>query len=509
MNIAAILLVSVATGFLGYLSRAYLGKIRLRSSEAQAQRIIQDAKREAEAKRKEVLLEAKDQLLQEKNLLEKEMRERRQEIANIEKRYMQKEENLDVKVNQVEKREKEIENRESDVAEKETELTKEFERYLKELERISGLTQDQAKAQLMKSLEDNARFEALKVVNKIEEEARRSADKKAKDIVIQSIQRNVTEFTAENTVTAVTLPSDDMKGRIIGREGRNIRTLESLTGVDMIIDDTPEVVVISGYDPVRREIARLALERLIQNGRIHPARIEEVVEKVKLELEESMVDEGEKYAFELGIPGLSRDTLLHVGKLKYRTSYGQNVLSHSIEVANIAAIMAGELKLDVQTAKRAGLLHDIGKVAVVEGEGSHALIGADMAKKYGENEKVINIIASHHNDKEPESFEALVIQVADAISASRPGARRESLENYIKRLEDLENIATSFKGVEKCFAIQAGREIRVLVANDVVSDEKAQMLAREVAARIENELKYPGIVRVTVIRETRAVEFAK
>jgi len=277
----------------------------------------------------------------------------------------------------------------------------------------------------------------------------------------------------------------------------------------MIIDDTPEVVVISGYDPVRREIARLALERLIQNGRIHPARIEEVVEKVKLELEESMVDEGEKYAFELGIPGLSRDALLHVGKLKYRTSYGQNVLSHSIEVANIAAIMAGELKLDVQVAKRAGLLHDIGKVAVVEGEGSHALIGADMAKKYGESEKVVNIIASHHNDKEPESFEALIIQVADAISASRPGARRESLENYVKRLEDLENIATSFKGVEKCFAIQAGREIRVLVSNDLVSDERAQILAREVAGRIENELKYPGIVRVTVIRETRAVEFAK
>ncbi|HPM35444.1 MAG TPA: Rnase Y domain-containing protein, partial [Spirochaetota bacterium] len=302
MNIGIILLVSVATGVVGYMARSYLGKIRLRSSEAQAQRIIQDAKREAEAKRKELLLEAKDQLLQEKNLLEKEMRERRQEITNIEKRYMQKEENLDAKVNQVEKREKEIEVRESDVSEKEAELTKEFERYLKELERISGLTQDQAKAQLMKSLEDNARFEALKIVNKIEEEARRSADKKAKDIVIQSIQRNVTEFTSENTVTAVTLPSDDMKGRIIGREGRNIRTLESLTGVDMIIDDTPEVVVISGYDPVRREIARLALERLIQNGRIHPARIEEVVEKVKLELEESMVDEGEKYAFELGIP---------------------------------------------------------------------------------------------------------------------------------------------------------------------------------------------------------------
>jgi ribonuclease Y len=509
MNIGIILLVSVATGVVGYMARSYLGKIRLRSSEAQAQRIIQDAKREAEAKRKELLLEAKDQLLQEKNLLEKEMRERRQEIANIEKRYMQKEENLDAKVNQVEKREKEIEIRESDVTEKEAELTKEFERYLKELERISGLTQDQAKAQLIKSLEDNARFEALKIVNKIEEEARRSADKKAKDIVIQSIQRNVTEFTSENTVTAVTLPSDDMKGRIIGREGRNIRTLESLTGVDMIIDDTPEVVVISGYDPVRREIARLALERLIQNGRIHPARIEEVVEKVKLELEESMVDEGEKYAFELGIPGLSRDALLHVGKLKYRTSYGQNVLSHSIEVANIAAIMAGELKLDVQVAKRAGLLHDIGKVAVVEGEGSHALIGADMAKKYGESEKVVNIIASHHNDKEPESFEALIIQVADAISASRPGARRESLENYVKRLEDLENIATSFKGVEKCFAIQAGREIRVLVSNDLVSDERAQILAREVAGRIENELKYPGIVRVTVIRETRAVEFAK
>jgi ribonucrease Y len=509
MQIGIFLLVAAASIAAGYVIRSYLGRIRLRSSEAQSQRIIQDAKREAEAKRRELLLEAKDQLLQEKNAFEKESRERRQEIANIERRYMQKEEQIDSKASQIEKKEKEVEGREAVVAEKETALTREFERYVQELERISGLTQEQAKTMMMKSLEDQVRFEALKLSNKIEEESRRTADKKAREMVIQAIQRNVTEFTAESTVTAVTLPSDDMKGRIIGREGRNIRTLENLTGVDMIIDDTPEVVVISGFDPVRREIARLALERLIQNGRIHPARIEEVVEKVKGELEESMLDEGEKHAFELGIPGLSREALLHVGKLKYRTSYGQNVLHHSIEVANIAALLAGELKLDVALAKRAGLLHDIGKVAVVEGEGAHAITGADMAKKYGENDKVVNIIASHHNDREPESLEALIIQIADAISASRPGARRESLENYLKRLDDLEKIATSFKGVDKCFAIQAGREIRVLVSHDLVSDEKAQMLAREIAGRIENELKYPGIVRVTVIRETRAVEFAK
>ncbi|MGL4370550.1 MAG: ribonuclease Y, partial [Spirochaetota bacterium] len=500
MSIVSFLLILAVpvAGAAGYAVRAYMGKVKLSSAEAQSQRIIQDSIRDAENKRRELLLEAKDQLIKEKNQFEKEQRERRIELQGIEKRILGKEELIDQRIGLIEKREKDVEFRENENRVKEEELKKSFERYRQELERIAGLSQQEAKSMLLKELEDDVRFESIKLINKIEEEAKRTADKKAKEVVMAAIQRNATEFTSESTVTTVSLPSDDMKGRIIGREGRNIRTLENLTGVDMIIDDTPEVVVISGYDPIRREIARLSLERLIQNGRIHPARIEEVVEKVSTELEENILDEGEKRAFELGIPGLSRDALYHIGKLKFRTSYGQSVLSHSIEVANLAAIMAGELKLDVNLAKRAGLLHDIGKGSVVEGEGAHAIVGADMAKKFGENERVCNIIASHHNDKEPDSFEAVLIQVADAISASRPGARRESLDNYLKRLDDLEKIASGFKGVEKCFAIQAGREIRVMVSNDQVSDERATVLAREIAQKIESELKYPGIVRVTL-----------
>jgi ribonuclease Y len=503
-----LLIVAIPVGAVGgFAIRAYLGRIKLSSAEAQSHRIVQDAVREAETKRKELLIEAKDQLIKEKNMLEKEMRERRGELQNIERRILQKEENIDRKTEQLAKTEKDLVIREQSNAEKEEELKNEFERYRKELERISGLSKEEAKTLLLKDLEDEVRFQSVKLIHKIEEEAKRTADKKAKEIVLSAIQRNATEYTSESTVTTVSLPSDDMKGRIIGREGRNIRTLENLTGVDMIIDDTPEVVVISGFDPIRRDIARISLERLIQNGRIHPARIEEIVEKVTHEVEESILDEGEKYAFELGIPGLSKDALYHVGKLRYRSSYGQNVLAHSIEVANLAGIMAGELKLDIQLAKRGGFLHDIGKGSIVEGEGAHAIVGAEMAKKFGEDDKIVNMIASHHNDKEPATLEAVLIQIADAISASRPGARRESLENYLKRLESLENIAMSFKGVEKCFAIQAGREIRVLVSNEMINDEKAELLAREIASKIESELKYPGIVRVTVIRETRIIDY--
>jgi len=511
MNAGTILLIAAlpVTGIAGYAIRAYLGKIKLNSAESQSHRIVQDAIKDAEAKRKELLIEAKDQLLKEKNIFEKEMRERRGELQNIERRILQKEENLDSRTQEFAKQEKVLQLRERENQEKEEELRSEFEKHRKELERISGLTSEEAKQLLLKNLENEVRFESIKLINKIEEEARRTADKKAKEIVLAAVQRSASEYTSESTITTVSLPSDDMKGRIIGREGRNIRTLENLTGVDMIIDDTPEVVVISGFDPVRREVARLSLERLIQNGRIHPARIEEVVEKVTGELEESMLDEGEKAAFELGIPGISKDALYQIGKLKYRSSYGQNVISHSKEVANIAGIMAGELKLDVLLAKRAGLLHDIGKGSIVEGEGAHAIVGAEMAKKYGEDDKVVNIIASHHNDREPQTFEAILVQVADAISASRPGARRESLETYLKRLENLENIASTFKGVDKCYAIQAGREIRVMVSNELVNDDKAQILAREIAEKIESELKYPGIVRVTVIRETRIVDYAK
>jgi ribonucrease Y len=511
MNVGTILLIAAlpVTGIAGYAIRAYLGKIKLNSAEFQSHRIVQDAIKDAESKRKELLIETKDQLLKEKNIFEKEMRERRVELQNIERRILQKEENLDNRTQELEKQEKVLQLRERENQEKEEELRREFENHRKELERISGLTSEEAKDLLLKNLENEVRFESIKLINKIDEEARRTADKKAKEIVLTAIQRSASEYTSESTITTVSLPSDDMKGRIIGREGRNIRTLENLTGVDMIIDDTPEVVVISGFDPVRREIARLSLERLIQNGRIHPARIEEVVEKVTEELEESMLDEGERGAFELGIPGISKDALYQIGKLKYRSSYGQSVLSHSKEVANIAGIMAGELKLNVQLAKRAGLLHDIGKGSIVEGEGAHAIVGAEMAKKFGEDDKVVNIIASHHNDREPQTFEAILIQVADAISASRPGARRESLDTYLKRLENLENIASTFKGVDKCYAIQAGREIRVMVSNELVNDEKAQILAREIAEKIESELKYPGIVRVTVIRETRIVDYAK
>ncbi len=511
MIITTILLIIALplAAIIGYALRAYLGKIKLTSAESQSQRIIQDAIRDAEARRKELLLETKDQLLKEKNQFEKETRERRQELQAIERRLLQKEESLDKKLEHLEKQEKIVQLKEQENQEKEEELRREFEKHKKELERIAGMTTEEAKNLLMKNLENQVRFDSIKVINKIEEEARRTADKKAREIILAAIQRSASDYTSEATITTVSLPSDDMKGRIIGREGRNIRTLESLVGVDMIIDDTPEVVVISCFDPVRREIARLSLERLIQNGRIHPARIEEVVEKVTAELNDNMLEDGEKAAFELGIPGLSKDALYHIGKLKYRSSYGQNVLSHSKEVANLAGIMAGELGLDVMLAKRAGLLHDIGKGSMAEGEGAHAIVGAEMAKKFGETPKVTGIIAAHHNDKEHECFESVLVQAADAISASRPGARRESLDTYLKRLDNLEKIALSYKGVEKCYAIQAGREIRVIVSNELVSDEKAAVLAREIAEKIESELKYPGIVRVIVIRETRIIDYAK
>ncbi len=511
MNFKTILLILAlpVIGILGYVLKAYLGKIKLTSAETKSQKIIEEALKEAEAKRKELLIEAKDQILRERNLFEKEIRDRRQEIQNLEKKYSQREDSLDKREEQVKRKEKILQLREQENQEREEELRREFDRHRKELERISNLTTKEARKLLLNSLENEIKYDAQKLINKIEEEAKITAEKKAKEIVLSAIQRSASDFTSETTITTVTLPSDDMKGRIIGREGRNIRTLENLVGVDMIIDDTPEVVVISGFDPVRREIAKLSLERLIQDGRIHPAIIEEVVKKITNEIEKNIFEEGEKAAFELGIPGLSKDALFSLGKLKYRSSYGQNVLSHSREVANLAGIMAGEIGLDIQIAKRAGLLHDIGKGLDAEGEGAHAVVGAEMARKYGENKQIENIIASHHNDKEPESFEAILIQVADTISASRPGARRESINTYIKRLENLESIASSFKGVEKCFAIQAGREIRIMVENQIVNDEKAQVLARDIAKKIESELKYPGIVKVTVIRETRIIDYAR
>jgi ribonucrease Y len=511
MDIKTVLLILAlpVIGTFGYFIKAYIGKIKLTSAETRSQKIIEEAIRDAEAKRKELLIETKDQLLRERNLFEKEVRDRRQELQNTEKKFSQKEEAIEKREEQTKRKEKILSLREQENQEREEELHKEFERHRKELERISNLTSKEAKKLLLASLENEIKFDAQKLINKIEEETKITAERKAREIVLSAIQRSASDFTSESTITTVTLPSDDMKGRIIGREGRNIRTLENLTGVDMIIDDTPEVVVISGFDPVRREIAKLSLERLIQDGRIHPAIIEEVVKKITSEIEKNMLEEGERAAFELGIPGLSRDALFALGKLKYRTSYGQNVLSHSREVANLAGIMASEMGLDVQIAKRSGLLHDIGKGQDAEGEGAHAIVGAEMARKFGENKQIENIIGSHHNDKEPESFEAILIQVADTISASRPGARRESINTYIKRLENLEAIASGFKGVEKCFAIQAGREIRVMVENQVVNDEKAEVMARDIAKKIESELKYPGIVKVTLIRETRIIDYAR
>ena len=508
LNIILIVALPVAA-VIGYSIRSYLGKIKLNSVEAKSARLLKEIEKEAESKKKEILIDGKDQLLKEKNLFEKEMRESKQELKSLERKITQKEEEAATRQEQVKKQEKILQIKEQENKERENELRREFNRHKAELERISGLTAEEAKSLLLRNLENEIKLESTKLITKIEEEAKRSADKKAKEIIMTAIQRNASDYTSEATVTTVSLPSDEMKGRIIGREGRNIRTLENLTGVDMIVDDTPETVIISGFDPVKREIARLSLESLIQNGRIHPTRIEEVVEKTSKQIEEVILEEGEKAAYDLGIPGISKDALASIGKLKFRTSYGQDVLAHSIEVSKLAGLMAGELGLDVKLAKRAGLLHDIGKGNITEGEGAHAMLGADMAKKFGESLKCVNAIASHHNDCEPESFEAVLVQVADAISASRPGARRESLTTYLKRLEDLENIAKSFKGITKSYAIQAGRELRVLVDNESIDDAKAQKMARDIALKIEAELKYPGIVRVTVIRETRIIDYAK
>ncbi len=499
-------IVGVLAGF--FLSYAY-AKSNYTSLEQKAKEIIDNAKKEAENIKREKLAEAKEKIYRERKELEREFRDRKRELQALEKRLSHREENIDKRITILERRERNLEWREREIKKKEEELDKEFENYRKELERIAGLTVEEARNLLLKKVEHDAKFEAQKLINKIEEEARRTADRKAKEILISAMQRLAPEVVQESTITTIPLPSDEMKGRIIGREGRNIRTLELLTGVDIIIDDTPEIVVISSFDPVRREIARLALERLIADGRIHPARIEEVVEKVKRDFDRMIIEEGEKAAFELNIQGLTEEELAYIGILKYRTSYGQNVLEHSKEVAYICGILAAELGLDVERTKRAGLLHDIGKGNITEKEGAHALIGAEMARRAGEDPMVVNMIAAHHYDKDPESLEAIIVQIADAISASRPGSRKETLDAYIKRLEHIEGIAKQFSGVEKAYSIQAGRELRVIVSSDEVSDEEMETLARGIAKRIESELKYPGIIKVTVIREKRIVEYAK
>ncbi|MDR2029500.1 MAG: ribonuclease Y [Treponema sp.] len=494
---------------LGWTIRWLYARFQLTASEQRAERIKQDAIKEAEAKKKEILLEAKEQVIRDRNQQERETRERRAELQRYERRVLQKEETIDKKTIQIEKTEQILAEKERSFQERDLALGKEEERYRAELERISGLTVEEAKALIIRDLENEARHDAQGLINKIEQEANLSAEKKARDVLVATIQRVATEITGEVTVATVTLPNDEMKGRIIGREGRNIRALETLTGVDIIIDDTPEAVVISCFDPVRREIAKTALERLITDGRIHPARIEEIVTKVSKDISQKIFEEGEKVLFDLGIHNINQEAIRVLGRLYFRTSYGQNVLAHSKEVAIIAGILAAEIGANRELAKRGALLHDIGKGIESDSDLNHAEIGMDMARKMGEDPRIINAIGSHHNDMEPSCIESVLVQIADAISAARPGARRETLDNYVKRLENLENIAEGFTGVEKAFAIQAGRELRIIVNNEAVNDDQSKDLAKQIAKKIENDLRYPGRIKVTIIRETRIIEYAR
>ena len=494
---------------LGWIIRWLYAKFQLTASEQEASRIKKDAIKEAEAKKKDILLEAKEQVIRDRTQQEKETRERRVELQRYERRVLQKEEIIEKKTGQIEKTEQTLAAREKRIQEREDALDQEEARYRAELERISGLSAQEAKAIIIRNLESEARHDAQGLVNKIEQEATLSAEKRAREILVAAIQRVSTDVTGEVSVTTVPLPNDEMKGRIIGREGRNIRTLETLTGVDIIIDDTPEAVVISCFDPVRREIAKEALARLIVDGRIHPARIEEIVTKVTKDVSQKIFEEGEKVLFDLGIHNIKHETIRALGRLYFRTSYGQNVLYHSKEVAVLAGILAAEIGVNRDLAKRAALLHDIGKGVESASDLNHAELGMDMARKMGEDPRVLNAIGSHHNDLEPSCIESVLVQIADAISAARPGARRETLDNYIKRLENLENIASGFVGVEKTFAIQAGRELRIIVNNDALNDEQSRELAKQIAKKIENDLRYPGRIKVTIIRETRIIEYAR
>ena len=508
-NIVWFILLPVVGIVLGWIIRWVYARFQLTSSEQKAERVRQEARREAEAEKKEILLNAKDELIRERNQQEKENRERRADVQRYEAKVNKKEELLDQRAADLEKSEKELADEKLAVIKKEEELVKQEEKYRSELEHISGLSAQEAKDLIIKNLENEARHDAQAMINKIEQEAQLTAEKKAKDILITTIQRIAPETTSDITVTTVSLPSDEMKGRIIGREGRNIRTLETLTGVDIIIDDTPEAVVISCFDPVRKEIAKQSLERLISDGRIHPARIEEIVQKVTHEIQNKIYEEGEKALFDLGIHNMPTEGVRALGRLYFRTSYGQNVLTHSKEVAIAASMIAAEIGADRELAKRAAILHDIGKGAENDSDQNHAEVGAEMARKMGEDVKVVNAIAAHHNDVPTETVEAVIVQIADAISAARPGARRETMDNYVKRLENLEQIAESFPGVEKAYAIQAGRELRILVDNEKIPDSDVKELARSIAKQIENDLRYPGRIRLTMIRETRIVEYAR
>jgi ribonuclease Y len=508
--------VGLVSGFLLSLLYRHFLAAKVGEIERRKETIIRDAEKAASAMKKEARIEAKDILYQAKSECDKEIKERRNEQNQIERRLRHKDEQLEKKLDQAERRENELGRREKEFNKKERKLQEKenhFDRLVKEqtelLEKYSGITSEVAKKELMKRVEEETRFEAAKLAKSIEDEIMDAANKKAKDIIGLAVQRYASDYVADSTVAAVSLPSDELKGRIIGREGRNIRALEAATGIDLIVDDTPEVVTLSGFDPVRREIARLSLERLISDGRIHPARIEEVVEKVGKEVESTILEEGEKAVFDLGLSGIHPELIKLLGRLKYRTSYGQNVLQHSREVAFLAGMIAGELDVDVKLAKRAGLLHDIGKAVDHEVEGAHSEIGAKIAKKYGEKAPVINAISAHHGDVETDTVEAVLVAAGDALSAARPGVRSESIENYLKRLEKLEEIAMSYDGVEKCYAIQAGREVRLIVKPEDVNEENSWLIAKEMSKKIEQEMTYPGQIKVTVIRESRFVEYAK
>jgi ribonuclease Y len=493
----------------GIIIRKKSAESKIKSAESEANRILLNAKKEAENAKKEEILKAKEEILQSRNELDKEIKERRGEVQQQEKRLFQREEALERRSDSFERKEKELERNIQEADKRKKSLDEMYSKQIAELQRISGLSREEAKKILLQQLDKTLNDEKAALIKQAEQTVKETANKKAKELIGYAIQKCAADHTSETTVSVVALPNDDMKGRIIGREGRNIKMLETLTGIDLIIDDTPEAVILSGFDPLRREVARIALEKLIEDGRIHPAKIEEMVEKAKEEVEETIKEEGERAILETGVHGLHPDLVRLLGKLKYRTSYGQNVLNHSIEVSNLARIMAEELGLDPKIARRAGLLHDIGKALDHDMEGTHVQIGVDVLKKYKENDIIINAVEAHHEDVAPKSLEAVLIQAADAISASRPGARRETLETYIKRLEKLESIADSFEGVEKSYAIQAGREIRLVVKPEKVSDSQMITMARDVAQKVEDEMEYPGQIKVNVIRETRAIDYAK
>ena len=511
--VIAVVITLIVTAVLTYfITTAYhknVANAKIGNAEDRAREIIDEAVKTAETKKREAMLEAKEESIRVKNDLDKEVKERRAEIQRSERRVVQKEENLDKKLESIERREAGFAAKEEEINKQKAQIAKLNEERLQELERISGLTSEQAKEYLLKTVEEDVKLDTAKLIKEMENKAKEEADKKAKDYVVTAIQKCAADHVAETTISVVQLPNDEMKGRIIGREGRNIRTLETMTGVDLIIDDTPEAVILSGFDPIRREVARIALEKLIVDGRIHPARIEEMVEKAQKEVETMIREEGEAATLEVGVHGIHPELVRLLGRMKFRTSYGQNALKHSIEVAQLSGLLAAEIGVDVRTAKRAGLLHDIGKSVDHDMEGSHILIGVDLCRKYKESPIIINAVEAHHGDVEPESLIACIVQAADTISAARPGARRETLDTYTNRLKQLEDISNGFKGVEKSFAIQAGREIRIMVVPEQISDADMVLLARNIAKQIESELEYPGQIKVNVIRESRVTDFAK